>query len=768
MFKISVVASNATYSLVSSVASVNEGSNVNVTLTTTGVQRGQSVPFVISGSGVSLEDFEGLTSLTGSFVVGADGTSTINLSVKADQTTEGPETFTVALLGGQASVNVLLNDTSLMAALLPNTVLLLRANGTNNQNNNVFVDSSSNNFAITRNGNVTQGSFTPFSRPDGQWGVFFDGNGDYLQIPSSSALAFGTGDFTVESWINPTAWTSVGNISALWGDVRWQMGYQSGWCVFINSAGNIVVRQWGTVSAWDEFASSGIVSRMTWTHIAISRAAGTIRLFVNGMLQGTRANTRNYTNAEPFKIGAAHIDGVGSFFNGLISNVRVVKGTALYTSNFTPSTTLLTAITNTQLLTCQSNRFVDTSTNNAAISAFGDVRVVADSPFPSPEYNPTTMGGSLYFSAPTTQHLTSSGTIGGFGTNDFTVETWVYPSAALTTINLFDNRPDNTNGAYFMVSILNTGAVQVDVNGSARITSVTGLVRLGEWTHIAASRVGGVTRVFVNGTQGGSSWTDNTNYIGTTSWRLGANAYLGGRATIGYVAGYNVVSTGKYAANFTPPSAPVVSTPQTSLLLNFTNGGIVDSTGRNVLETVGDARTSTAVVRPGHTSSMFFDGTGDFITVPSSADFDLGATDFTIECWFNAQILPTAHPGRGLVSRYQSSGGSTGWILMILNSTTLRFVRGADIVFDVTVPTLVTGTWYHIAVSRSGNSLRMFLNGSQIGATQTITNFLDAATTVQIGRTHTVINDFNGYIDDLRITRGQALYTANFTPPTAL
>ena len=75
--------------------------------------------------------------------------------------------------------------------------------GANNGVNDAFDDSSSNNHTITANGNVTQGSFGPFARPDGNWGWSFDGDGDYLTVADSTEFDFGTGNFTIEGWINP-------------------------------------------------------------------------------------------------------------------------------------------------------------------------------------------------------------------------------------------------------------------------------------------------------------------------------------------------------------------------------------------------------------------------------------------------------------------------------------------------------------------------------------------------------------------------------------
>ena len=84
-----------------------------------------------------------------------------------------------------------------------NVTLLLTGDGTNGAQNNTFLDSSTNNFTITRNGNTTQGTFSPFSQTG--WSNYFDGSGDYLTTATSaSGFSFGTGDFTIEFWMYPT------------------------------------------------------------------------------------------------------------------------------------------------------------------------------------------------------------------------------------------------------------------------------------------------------------------------------------------------------------------------------------------------------------------------------------------------------------------------------------------------------------------------------------------------------------------------------------
>lgn len=160
-------------------------------------------------------------------------------------------------------------------------------------------------------------------------------------------------------------------------------------------------------------------------------------------------------------------------------------------------------------------------------------------------------------------------------------------------------------------------------------------------------------------------------------------------------------------------------------------------------------------------ASMYFDGTGDYLTIPDSADWDFGTADFTIEKW----VWFTSHTTvMALASNYLNSG--TGWSLQRRSDTnTIRFGNGDTALLDVSwTPT--DGQWYHLAVSRSGTSLRAFVDGAQVGSTATnSTNITGSTSLLSIGALYSgsYVQPFSGYIDDLRITKGVARYTSNFS-----
>ena len=143
-----------------------------------------------------------------------------------------------------------------------------------------------------------------------------------------------------------------------------------------------------------------------------------------------------------------------------------------------------------------------------------------------------------------------------FGTDDFTVEMWVYPTDVSTFTYLYDSRPLNSNGAYVAIGISSSGVLNYVANSAVQITGTT-TVATNTWHHIAVSRSGTSTKMFLNGTQEGSTYTDSTNYT-TVSGRplIGANAFSNVVFDLdGYIDDLRITKgVARYTANFTPPT----------------------------------------------------------------------------------------------------------------------------------------------------------------------------------------------------------------------
>jgi len=176
---------------------------------------------------------------------------------------------------------------------------------------------------------------------------------------------------------------------------------------------------------------------------------------------------------------------------------------------------------------------------------------------------------------------------------------------------------------------------------------------------------------------------------------------------------------------------------------------------------VGTAEVDTAQKVFG-TGSLLCTNNGDYLSAPDSADWDFGSGDFTLDCRlrFSSLTLPPAFFVR------QTSGSSYFYIAWQTNGN-VRF-RDYGGTFDATFPwSPSVDTWYHFAITRSGSSIRCFIDGTQIGSTQTFAgSFIDRSVPLYMGGFPIFNFWLKGWMDEIRVSKGIARWTSNFTPPT--
>ena len=639
--------------------------------------------------------------------------------------------------------------------------MLLHGDGTNGAQNNTFVDSSTNNFSITRNGNTTQGSFSPYGS---NWSNYFNGS-SYLLL--NNQLALGSGNFTIEFWIN---FNNVTTSQTIYDNRPYstQGAYPT---IYISSG---TIRYF--VSSADRITSS-TVSVGSWYHIAIVRNSGTTIMYLNGVQTGS-----SYTDGTTYLTGANRpvigtFDGAIGFLNGYISNLRV-NNTAVYTGTFTPSTTPLAAITGTQFLTCQSNRLIDSSSNAFAITVSGTPSVQRFNPFgTSTAYSTAIIGGSGYFDG-TSDWLTTPYTTANFDwwTTDFTLEAWIYPTtfagwgyadSTFAKPVLVGNVDVSSGTNYWSFGPYTNGILVFAYYNGAAVQIAGQTLIANQWNHIAITKTASGITLFANGI--GSSITALSG-TPQSSASIPLSIGRGNNTNInGYVGDMRIVKgTAIYSGStYTVPTAPLTSVANTKLLLNTTNAAITDNAMMNNLETVGNAQISTSVKKYG-TGSMAFDGTGDYLSIPDNQAFNF-AGDFTIEFWMYANSVTGSI---GVLGKRASETNYAPFVMEFGSSTLQLYLSTSGsswAVSALSTATLSTATWYHIAVVRSGSTVYLFVNGTSVGSTGTASGSLMINTSpITIGRTAVspTAADFNGYIDDIRISKF-ARYTSNFTAPTA-
>ena len=239
---------------------------------------------------------------------------------------------------------------------------------------------ASNNWVPTRYSGTygTNGWYLPFTQPSlsnagtSTYAASFDGSTQYLTTPANAALTLSTTPFTVEFWMNIKATT--GNVPIVSQD------YTTGLDIRVDESGSNRLGFYLNNSSF-VYGFYPAVWRDTWQHVAVVRnASNVVTMYVNGFPICSTTNSGNLT-ANTFRIGQLVSGGATGLFNGSISNVRVVKGTAVYTSQFTPPTGPLTAISGTVLLALTTATVTaDASTNNFTLTNSGSV--TADVSYP--------------------------------------------------------------------------------------------------------------------------------------------------------------------------------------------------------------------------------------------------------------------------------------------------------------------------------------------------------------------------------------------------
>ena len=191
---------------------------------------------------------------------------------------------------------------------------------------------------------------------------------------------------------------------------------------------------------------------------------------------------------------------------------------------------------------------------------------------------------------------------------------------------------------------------------------------------------------------------------------------------------------------------------------------ITDSSLNGITVTAnGNAQIDTTIKKFG-TGSIEFDGTGDYLTAPDDAAWDLGSSDFTIEAF----VYPTASPAQPIIIGQWTS--SYAWVLLLSNDGN-RYLRG--LLYNgsfndyVSTSALSLNSWNHCAFVREGNTVSLYLNGTSVYSTTFTGSVSTSTSALSIGANSVGGSPFQGYLDDVRVTKGVARYTSNFTAPTA-
>jgi hypothetical protein len=633
-----------------------------------------------------------------------------------------------------------------------------------------FIDSSGTNKTIIKYGDTTYRSDVyKFNNSCG----YFDGSGDYLTIPTSEDFAMGSLDFTIDGWVKSpgksgTAYSRIiifgpyfNHIDAF-GIVFDDSNYNNKLVVYHNSTIRLV--------------STTTVTTDTWIHFAVCKYNGILTLYINGISEasityGAICSSSSLTCTLGWSDNSAD-----TYFIGCIDEIRVSKGIARWTENFTPPTEPYTTDQYTKLLLhFDSNRqyttFIDSSDTPKIVIRYGDTRL--------DPYNYKFNTASGYFDG-TGDYLKIGYTNDlQFGTDNFTIDCWIKLASLGRRHDIYAaSDTDDFNYMVFTVSTLNKIQFWMSSNGTSwnMFSAVSGnkVLSANIWYHIALIRNSNIFSVYINGEFDFSVTSSDSIYPVNSGFSIGLVVLNNTYFFNGWIDEFRISNTARWTSNFIPPTEPYISDQYTKLLLHF-NGEdcapkLIDSSQAISLPTVlGNAVIKTNNYKFG-SSAMYFDGSGDGLYYPHTPDYEFLTNDFTIDTWIYPNVMPTsdAWPTNWTLHFVIFLGGtpsSSDGFGLILGQTKLIF-HSADTQIISGTHNISINNWYHVAVTRYNNCFYLFVNGSVIAQVQSNSS-ISYGSLICIGNNSSEGAWFNGYIDELRVSKGIARWTSNFTPPSS-
>jgi hypothetical protein len=366
---------------------------------------------------------------------------------------------------------------------------------------------------------------------------------------------------------------------------------------------------------------------------------------------------------------------------------------------------------------------------------------------------------------------------------DYTMEAWIYPTSVTGTQKIFQQAEDANNGWQLYMGGQNIGLYNIFSASAFSCISTSTPITIDTWQHVAAVKDGDDYEVFVDGV---SVATVNSSTTDTLSAVLMIGNDISDQEFTGYMDEIRFSDTARYTTTFDEPETAFTPDANTLLLLHMdgaNDGTVFSDQGRHAITDYGGVTQTRAVKKVGD-SSIYFDGNGDYFSIPASSDWNRGTGDWTVEAWFqNAGGTDGTGYGNGIFPVFTVGVGWTGafvsdwlmWYSFDEEQMSVLDVGGNQYDFAQVEGDWDDTDWHHIAIVRNGNDLKYYFDGIQTGSTADVTgeSFGDSTNTVYIGRSQGGSEAWsaywNGYQDEYRVS-DTARYTANFSgnlPTTA-
>ena len=684
---------------------------------------------------------------------------------------------------------------------------------------------------------ATSHPFYLSSLPDGKhnskaYSVEFDGTGDYLGVTGNSDYDFGTGDFTIEGYFYTT--NNNGTIAS--SQNYYSGGSNGNWLIRISSATQLAFASYDGAGNEEYTEFTARYQTNTWHHFAFVRSGTTLTCYLDGSSVGTLTVSKSLSDGSNGILIGEDSANLNPEFNGKISNFRINKGTALYTTNFTPPSTTLTNVTGTTLLCCQDSNATTGAVlpSGSTITANGNAAASNTSPFlydtngyyglnlatsnttkitiphwaadtlyyycnahsgmgssinittdifkadpyawkcvlalpllgskddvsASINVNSTTKttaitgnaesrsdrwdiySGAFYFdsTADYIEVTPTSGTTLADNTAPYTIEFFFSMNNGRLTDNTYNIMWSTSSGltiAKWRSGVSNKVYFESDGNATGwNVTSPEDINSI-RWYHFAAVRNGNTITTYLDGVRQGTA-TSTYSASAETWWRVGGqNANSSCHA--GYMQDFRIYNG---VAKYTEDFSRVSTTPD---VLPDTPSGV---SGKSNLTKITEG-------------AVAFDGSGDYLRV-EHGDMAMGTGDFTVEAFIytNSHVNYRNYIG----TRESGQANPAGWCIAS-NSGGALYVYSNGLYTNLTTQ-MATKTWYHVAYTRESGTHKWYVDGVLRGSDSTARDYTDDKLTIG-ANSYAGSEPLDGFVSNVRVIKGTAVYTSDFTPPAA-
>tara|TARA_X000001382_G_scaffold77268_1_gene54082 strand:- start:2262 stop:5465 length:3204 start_codon:yes stop_codon:yes gene_type:complete len=624
------------------------------------------------------------------------------------------------------------------------TALKVKTSGNNGRTNAVFDDSSSSNHTLTANGDAYQSTFNPYFPETGYWGVKFAAKVDQLNFAS---VDLGTGNFTIEAWVNPDNLTGYHAMIA-------HDNTSNSYFQFHMNGAHLEFYEAAVLRA------SNVMVANEWQHVALTKntstSPNTFTIYRNGVqvAQATHGTAVRHIN----RIGNYAAGNTTEGFQGKMTNVRL-SNTLRYTGNFTNPMEPFTSDSNTLLLACASNRFIDNSSNAVSLTSTNDSSVLPFTPFKASDVWEADEGGSMYLDGAGDYLAVPDSTDFTF-TGDFTAECWHYATSHKQLQGIIAFQSDGESNGFALVG--GASATKYHLNVKMATMDTTSTMILNQWNHVALVRYGsgsGNVKIYINGVADATTTTQTATVTKISNPSFGRPPGFTTRDYLGWIADARISNTARYTSNFTPPTAPLGVDSNTKLKVNFDQAGIHDTAATHSLKLYSGVSESTSQVKYA-TTSVYYNGS---YIKSTNESFIVGEGDMQIQFWL---YMPAVGGNQGFFHcSANPQGSSTDGFAMYSAGGTIYLYHGPGGSGWTSSSTMPTNQWVHHVYLRRNGKLQHFQNGVRQVDIANTANW--TGTVINIGNNYDTNNFLTGYMEDFEFLNGHTTYP-NERPQEAL